>query len=147
MAWGCGVDFIIFLGAAFDPNMRCGAGIIFAIFYASSYNAERMASLWRGAQPCWICGVIHHRGRFSHDPSIRKSLGLSNCLKPIVFCGASDWRFRLGPPYSKNCFLHRLSSHDWHPVRRPRPFRPLPAIPFPFDPCCLFDRQACLPAG
>ena len=49
MAWGCGVDFVIFLDAAFDPNTQCGAGIIFVIFFAARYGAGRMTSLWRGA--------------------------------------------------------------------------------------------------
>ena len=44
-----GVDFVIFLDAAFDPNAQCGAGVIFAIFRAAGYDADRMASLWRGA--------------------------------------------------------------------------------------------------
>ena len=49
MAWGCGVDFVIFLDAAFDPNTQCGARITFAIFRAAGYDADRIASLWRGA--------------------------------------------------------------------------------------------------
>ena len=32
MASGCGVDFVFFLEAAFDPNTQCSAGIIVAIF-------------------------------------------------------------------------------------------------------------------
>ena len=49
MAWGCGVDFVIFPDAAFDPDTQCGAGIIVTIFCAARYDADRMASLWRGA--------------------------------------------------------------------------------------------------
>ena len=45
MAWGLGVDFVNFLDAAFDPNTQCGAGMIFAIFFTVSYDADRMASL------------------------------------------------------------------------------------------------------
>ena len=49
MAWGLGVDFVIFLDAAFDLNTQCGAGITFAVFCAASYDADSMVSLWRGA--------------------------------------------------------------------------------------------------
>jgi len=49
LAWGCGVDFVIFLDAAFDPSTQCSARIIFAIFRAPGYDADRIASLWRGA--------------------------------------------------------------------------------------------------
>ena len=48
MAWGLGVDFVIFLDAAFDLNTQCGTGITFVVFCAASYDADIMVSLWRG---------------------------------------------------------------------------------------------------
>ena len=45
---GCGVDFVFFLDAAFDPNTQCSAGIILAIFFTANYDADHMASRWRG---------------------------------------------------------------------------------------------------
>ena len=48
MAWGLGVDFVIFLDAAFDLNTQCGTGITFAVICAASYDADSMVSLWRG---------------------------------------------------------------------------------------------------
>ena len=48
MAWGLGVDFVIFLDAAFDLNTKCGTGITFAVICAASYDADSMVSLWLG---------------------------------------------------------------------------------------------------
>ena len=48
MAWGLGVDSVIFFDAAFDLNTQCGTGIGFAVFCAVSYDADSMVSLWRG---------------------------------------------------------------------------------------------------
>ena len=48
MALGLGVDFVIFLDAAFDLNTQCGTGITFAVLCAASYHADIMVSPWRG---------------------------------------------------------------------------------------------------
>jgi hypothetical protein len=55
---------VIFLDAAFGSNMQCGAGIIFAIFFTASYDADCMASFVEAHSLVGFVGVFITAGGF-----------------------------------------------------------------------------------